>query len=426
MQLSVDNLTLNWLAGASNVLLQGTNVCGNSQKAYGKWQYTVRCTANQGGSGGQVTWAHFGISKKHRWSIGRLGMATYDYCISFRDGDTEITYKTNSATDTTLYSGAGSSNDIGDYITILVDFDAGKIWFAVNGTVVEGNPNAGTGESFSFTPNYAFCPCATLTRNGGSTPGTYVLEQTLIYSTWPSFDLWDDADEIGLDDELQYDVNHADTSLIWIAEGVANGTTSLIDSSPDAHTITNNLATVASSTDVLNSLQEPCGSGSLTFDGNDAFTITPVTEFVGGTGNITIEYYIKRASNPASSETIYDNRNSATSTLILTLFVNTSGQIVVFYSGANRITSITSVCDNQWHHFALVRNGNNMDMFIDGVKQSTVAGWSGLSLAANAFRIGSNYVPSQYFTGSLNFIRVTKGIARYTSSFRPPRFWLSS
>jgi hypothetical protein len=49
--------------------------------------------------------------------------------------------------------GAGLTNN-GDVASLAVDFDAGKIWFALNGTwVLSGDPAAGTGETFSFTPN---------------------------------------------------------------------------------------------------------------------------------------------------------------------------------------------------------------------------------------------------------------------------------
>lgn len=40
----------------------------------------------------------------------------------------------------------------GDVVDVLVDIDAGKAWWRINGTVVSGDPVAGTGEMASFTP----------------------------------------------------------------------------------------------------------------------------------------------------------------------------------------------------------------------------------------------------------------------------------
>ncbi len=413
--------TVNWY---------GHNVLGNSQKSTGKWQYTVKCTVTQGGgnSAGEQTFANFGISKKHRWAYGTLGKASYDYCIVSYDAGNSVEnmFKESNATQTLLYSGAGSSYRVDDYATILVDFDAGKIWFAINGTVLEGDPNAGTGESFSFTPNTGFVPCCTLATAPVRTAGTYVLQESIIYPTWSSFQLWDKDEQTASDDEAEYDINHADTSLIWIADGLANGTTSLTDSSPDAHTITNNLATVNSSIDVLNALVEPCGNGSLTFDGNDAFTITPVTEFIFGTGNFTIEFYMRRNGNPSAAELIYECRNSAAETNIPYIQLLTNGTVRLRYSGTNILTSLNVVCDNRWHHIAVSRDSGNLRLFVDGVQQRIVTGVGAVSYNATALRFGCTYDLNGYFTGSLNFIRVTKGVARYTSSFRPPRFWLAT
>jgi hypothetical protein len=47
-------------------------------------------------------------------------------------------------------AGFGASYDTGDVIGVAVDLDAGKVWFAKNGTwQASGNPAAGTGEAFS-------------------------------------------------------------------------------------------------------------------------------------------------------------------------------------------------------------------------------------------------------------------------------------
>ncbi len=430
MQLSNSNLTVAWLIG--NVLFSsyyGYNVCGNSQKAYGKWQYTVRCTAAQSGnsSGSAQTQAIFGISKKHRWSIGQLGKATYDYCLKSLHSTSEVFYKTNNNVDTVLLSGAGTCPEVGDYITVLVDFDLGGIWFAFNGTVLEGDPNAGTSPSFTFTPNHGFVPCCTLTRNGAHTPGTYVLEETLIYGTWGLFNLWNTDEEVGLDEDIGYDPNHASTSLVWVADGIANGTTSLTDTSAAAVTLTNNLATVDATDDVLNSLQTTCGNGCLYFDGNDSFTASPITPFQLGTGDFCIEFYYKRSSAPATEEIIYDGRNSATSTLIPTIVVATTGLLRVFYSGAYRLTSVTDVVSGLWHHVAIVRSGDNIGLYINGVRHQNITGATGVNYTANALRVGASYVPNGYSTARINFIRVTKGNSRYgTSSFIPPRFWLAT
>lgn len=44
---------------------------------------------------------------------------------------------------------------VGDVISLILDIDAGKAWWAINGTVISGNPVAGTGAMATFTPGSA-------------------------------------------------------------------------------------------------------------------------------------------------------------------------------------------------------------------------------------------------------------------------------
>lgn len=55
----------------------------------------------------------------------------------------------------------------GEAMIALVDFDAGKIWFA-NAAGPSGNPEAGTGQALNFTPNTPLYPGAHLSINSGA------------------------------------------------------------------------------------------------------------------------------------------------------------------------------------------------------------------------------------------------------------------
>lgn len=80
--------------------------------------------------------------------------------------------------------------------------------------------------------------------------------------------------------------------------------------------------------------------------------------------------------------------------------------------------------DNTWHHFALVRHGDQFTLYIDGVGSGTTTyplggtGYAG-ALATNAgdIQIGPNAGGTD---GHLAAIRVTVGQARYTANFTPP------
>lgn len=50
---------------------------------------------------------------------------------------------------------------VNDVISLIIDIDAGKAWWAKNGTVISGDPVAGTGAMATFTPGTSlFLACA--------------------------------------------------------------------------------------------------------------------------------------------------------------------------------------------------------------------------------------------------------------------------
>ena len=58
---------------------------------------------------------------------------------------------------------SGTPITTGGRVNVAVDFDAGKMWFGLNGVWVgSGDPGAGTNESYTFTPNSALFAAASL------------------------------------------------------------------------------------------------------------------------------------------------------------------------------------------------------------------------------------------------------------------------
>lgn len=54
----------------------------------------------------------------------------------------------------------------GTLYNLLVDLDLGKVWFLIDGVPLEGDPNAGTGESLTFTPGDFWYPAASVCTDG--------------------------------------------------------------------------------------------------------------------------------------------------------------------------------------------------------------------------------------------------------------------
>lgn len=74
------------------------------------------------------------------------------------------------------------------------------------------------------------------------------------------------------------------------------------------------------------------------------------------------------------------------------------------------------ITNQEWHHFALTREGNTFRAFLDGVNVGERPLEFGL--ASNEFIMGR--YDNIYFNGFLDDIRVTRGLALYNSNFSPP------
>jgi len=82
----------------------------------------------------------------------------------------------------------------------------------------------------------------------------------------------------------------------------------------------------------------------------------------------------------------------------------------------------TSVTDTNWHHYAAVRNGNTVTIYLDGTSDATFDA-TGITFnnASTVFSIGrAGVFAGQYANGWIDEFRFSKGIARWTANFTPP------
>jgi hypothetical protein len=111
---------------------------------------------------------------------------------------------------------------------------------------------------------------------------------------------------------------------------------------------------------------------------------------------------------------------------------NVSGTLrtdLILASGATGRTGTTNaIPTGQWSHIAFVRNNGVITPYVNGVPDATTKS-DGTTLTPSNFRIGATPAASgtqYYFDGYIDDIRVTKGVARYSSSFTPPTSALSA
>lgn len=187
------------------------------------------------------------------------------------------------------------------------------------------------------------------------------------------------------------------------------------------------ILTVAGNTTV-STTQTKYSSSSVYFDGTGDYITLPSNSgsFDFGTDNFTIEgwFYlttsgswtsywgISQGGGASQKINLYDASGDGT------LDVDVNGS-VVFSSSA-----VLSDLQNKWAHIALVREGtgsNQTKLYVNGsvVGQGTVStNFSGFS---QPFTVGHNgEIYSGAFNGYISDFRVTKGLARYTTTFTPP------
>ncbi len=220
------------------------------------------------------------------------------------------------------------------------------------------------------------------------------------------------------------------TKLLLHQDGT-NASTTFTDSSATGHTVT------ASGNAQLNTSTKKFGTAAGTFDGTgDRITAPDSADFTFGSNDFTIDTWINLTSAPASGfgAAIYSQDGGAGIFTPVAVYLSTGMHVILYASSNNSSWDVhggTDVCDatsalstGSWHHFALVRSGNNWMVFIDGTQCGTTQVASGalFDSTSNVY-IGGQFqsaAGSGGINGYLDEYRVSNGIARWTSNFTVP------
>lgn len=197
----------------------------------------------------------------------------------------------------------------------------------------------------------------------------------------------------------------------------------------------NNLDTVGNAQ--IDTAVKKYGTGSIEFDGTGDYLETPyddVYEF--GTGDFTVEGWINISTLPTglyhAPLVSFGGANSSNlSSWIFSYYANSgSGQLIFYRFDGTTETLLGrswTPSANQWYHIAVSRNGTDLRLFVDGVQLGatftssldySAVGTQGLLVGH--IRTGASGSTYSYLDGYADDLRVTKGVARYTSNFTAP------
>ena len=139
-----------------------------------------------------------------------------------------------------------------------------------------------------------------------------------------------------------------------------------------------------------------------------------------GAADFTIEFWMFVTAYGGTATALYSNRSSSAQSAAThpSLGMLTNGTLD-WYGSTSMVTSSVAVAFNTWTHVALCRVGSTLSIYLGGVLRGT--GTSSQNYSVEQFTIGGHAdFSTECFSGYLDEYRITKGVARYTSSFTPP------
>lgn len=152
---------------------------------------------------------------------------------------------------------------------------------------------------------------------------------------------------------------------------------------------------------------------SAAFDGSGDWIDGPSSaDFTFGTGDFTIEGW--------AYWTASNSRSVIGFGVGLSIYRANNGVCYFFDPaiGNNVVLAGINPSLNNWHHFLLSRASGTVRLFLNGTSGSP-ATWA-TNVTTSNMRIGANASGGANMSGYIDEVRVTKGVARYTSNFTPP------
>ncbi len=218
------------------------------------------------------------------------------------------------------------------------------------------------------------------------------------------------------------DVYFPQTELLLPFDG-ANGATTTSDLSDS------NISVTFNGNAQLSTAQSKFGGSSLYLDGGTSSGVSIASNSgLSLSGDFTIEMWIKTSTTSSDTNTrrIFQTGPLGAATDLGLILGNSSATFsgyISLHTSTWRINGSIDAADDNWNHVAIIRSGSGVKLFVNGNQSGSTwttsqdfssGGSAGIDLGYNSANSVARYV------GYIDDFRITKGIARYTSSFTPP------
>ena len=204
----------------------------------------------------------------------------------------------------------------------------------------------------------------------------------------------------------------SNVSLLLHMDGT-NESQSFVDSS------SNNFSLTVSGNVNIDTSKSKFGSGSALFDGTDDFIECPVDsvfDFEGGDLTIEMWFYTSNSDWQTMisrwSEAEINGRD-------FFLGLGQSEGIQFYVNSSLEMIYEDGYPLNEWNHLAVTRSGSTFKMFLNGQQVDSAVINDPIQNSGGSIRIGDDDGGNTSANGWIDEVRITKGIARYTSNFTP-------
>jgi hypothetical protein len=165
------------------------------------------------------------------------------------------------------------------------------------------------------------------------------------------------------------------------------------------------------------------GGKSWYFDGvDDYLTIPDSDDWDFGSGNFTIDFWIYKLSRDGDYNFVAAHMDDSSSAWYLSSGIDSGNMEFYDYTATTncRLYSGSALPLNQWVHVALVRNVTTISMYFNGQLTNAAACTGSLSTGTSTLGVGARSSGVNYINAYIDELRISKGIARWTSNFDPP------
>lgn len=171
------------------------------------------------------------------------------------------------------------------------------------------------------------------------------------------------------------------------------------------------------------------GGASGLFDGTTDYISTPDhADLSLGSGDWTIDGWFRCEAAGGTNRGMICHSDASLTAAGTAIYLrrDTINRIVVSVSNGSGFaivagtTEFTDALNTGWHHFAVVRTGDELRLFVDGTEEGSSAFTGSVPDVSETLYVGAFRGGALSWQGWLDEIRISVGIARWTSSFTPP------